>query len=139
MKVINRHLVILVFCLFSFCLFVAGSQAATYTANSCSRASIAAAIASASSGDTVNVPSGNCTWDTLGYPGGACGNPNSATNSLCINKNISLIGAGIGSTVITAGSGVTGFLIVYNPSNQADTNLFRVSGFTFDQNGIGKE
>jgi hypothetical protein len=49
---------------------------------------------------------------------------------LTITKNISLIGAGVGTTNITNGTG--GLLIRYSPTSNAD--LFRISGFTFDCN-----
>ncbi len=92
-----------------------GADAATISAASCALSAVSSAISSASMGDTVQVPSGSCTW----------------TSGLTITKNISLIGAGIGNTVIT--SAYSGKLIVYSPSNNA--NLFRLSGFTFNLNG----
>src|SRR5664279_49009 len=69
-------------------------------------------------GDTVNVPSGNVSWNGV----------------LQLNKAISLIGAGI-----TSGSNLTKItrshppncISINLPANQANT-LVRVSGFYFD-------
>jgi hypothetical protein len=73
----------------------------------CSQANVQAAINAAADGATVSIPAGNCTWST----------PVSWAN-----KNISLIGAGIGVTNITAGSAF---------SITADTKAgFRISGMT---------
>jgi hypothetical protein len=59
-----------------------------YTAASCNYSDVNAVINGpahvAVDGDTINVPSGNCTW----------------TSSLSVSKGISIIGAGSGSTVI---------------------------------------
>lgn len=87
--------------------------AVTRNSASCSYADVFSAIAAASAGDTVNVPAGNCTW----------------SSTLTISKSISLIGAGIGNTVITAGADP---IISASPPIGA---LLRVSGFTFNQNG----
>ena len=54
--------------LFTFlaCVFVAiGAQASTINANSCSATDVQAAINQTSTGDTVNVPGGSCTWNTV--------------------------------------------------------------------------
>jgi hypothetical protein len=57
---------------------------ATYLAASTSLAHVSAAIASADNGDTVIVPAGSSDWD----------------DTISVTKAISLIGAGIGQTVI---------------------------------------
>lgn len=64
----------------------AASRAATITAASVSYSDVSNAVASASHGDTVNIPSGSATW----------------TNYLYVTKAISIIGAGTNSTHVTA-------------------------------------
>ena len=73
--------------IFSFFLFSGSGWAATYTATTCSALDVTSAISKASSGDTVLVPAGGCTWTT--------------TNNITINKQITLQGNGIDSTIIT--------------------------------------
>jgi len=103
---------------YSFLLsFVLASSAWAYihTAATCSYANVSAAVATASSGDTVIVPSGNCTW----------------SSALTITKGIILQGAGVGSTVITANTGGT-YLVTYEPSNPSLNETFRLTGFEFN-------
>ncbi len=88
------------------------AQAATINAASCSSANVQTAITSSSSGDTINVPSGNCTW--------------SSSISLPAAKNLAIIGAGIGNTNITCSSGMC-FSIAQNGLSSSS----RISGFTF--------
>jgi hypothetical protein len=88
-------------------LWLSNVSAATINATSCSQAHVQAAINSASPGDTVLVPAGNCTW--------------SSGVSIPNDKKINLQGEGIDSTIITrdpageavnlalSGSRVTGF------------------------------
>lgn len=95
------------FALLVCCLFMneVGVHAAVRNANSPSSSDVQSAINSASSGDTVNVPSGKATWST--------------TVSIPSSKKITLQGSGMDSTVITlttsainmneSGSRVTGF------------------------------
>lgn len=77
--------------LFSFLLAAlwSNSEAATITAANCSVAAVQTAVNTSTTGDTVRVPAGSCTWSTQlnGY-----------------EKAISLIGAGIGQTIITDGT-----------------------------------
>ena len=63
-------------------------NAATIRASSCSQAHVETAIFSAATGDTVVMPAGNCTWSTI--------------VTIPSNKKITLLGAGMESTVITA-------------------------------------
>ncbi len=88
--------------------------AATINANSCSRDDVQSAIDSASTGDTVVVPAGTCTW--------------SAAVLVLTGKKITLQGAGIDSTVINR-----------SPSETA-INLFqsgsRVTGFTINEGNV---
>jgi hypothetical protein len=86
------------------------SWADTHTAASCSLTDVTSAYNAASSGDTVAVPPGNCTW----------------SGTLTINKSISLIGAGAGSTKIT-----WGYTPLISLDLSADRSI-RVSGFYFD-------
>lgn len=98
--------------LISFTLYITGiltAQAATYSASSCSDSAIQSAINSASNGDTVLVPAGNCTW----------------TGAVVIprTKGITLQGAGIGSTNITGGR-----IDLYTKMGNAPS---RITGFSF--------
>lgn len=73
-------------------VFISGVSAATiYVSNygdgTCSYANVNAAIADATNGDIVNVPAGNCTWTTA--------------SGVNVNKQITLRGNGIDSTIIT--------------------------------------
>jgi PKD repeat protein len=83
------------------------------TAASPSFADVSAAIAMANPGDTVIVPAGTATW----------------SSGLSVTKAIRIIGAGIGNTIIN-GSGVS-----YNPTIKNPSDLFRLSGFTFNSSG----
>ncbi|HEY8037325.1 MAG TPA: hypothetical protein VIF37_17225 [Methylobacter sp.] len=96
---------------------IAETHAANVSAASCSYSDVSSAVTSAAVGDTITVPAGSCTW----------------SSTLNINKGISLIGAGVGKTVIT--SSASGFLISYMPASPSTNALFRVSGFTFDLGG----
>ena len=91
------------------------AEASTISAASCSFADVSTAIASAQNGDTIQVPSGNCTWN----------------QGLKIDKGIALIGAGADATKIqfTASGEYT---ITYQPADLSANHPFRVSGFSFD-------
>jgi len=94
-----------IFILLSFLfLWTSSVSAATINAQSCSIDHVTYAVNSAVSGDTVNVPAGNCTWSSL----------------ISTNKAITVQGAGIGQTIIN-GEG-------FNLSNSQGT---RITGFTF--------
>jgi len=84
------------------------AHAATIGATNCSASAVSAAIASANNGDTVTVPAGNCTWNSLSLPTG---------------KSINLLGAGAGITNIT----VTGAIAATCSSGFPH----RISGFRF--------
>ncbi len=88
------------------------ARANTITAATCLVADVSAAISSAAAGDTVIVPSGNCSWSGLG-----------------LNKAITLQGAGVGKTNIT----LTG----NNNLNKSAAGVTRVSGFSFSISGGG--
>jgi hypothetical protein len=91
-----------------------GADAATINAASCSRSAVQTAINGASSGDTVRVPAGTCSWATA--------------VSIPTNKKISLQGAGISSTIITV-----------SPAGEAvktAQSRSRITGFTFNDGYI---
>ena len=91
--------------------WTARASAATITAASCQLPAVQAAVNSANNGDTVNIPAGSCTW----------------TSAVAWeNKKISLIGAGIGQTVITGDFARMFAIYITN----AAAGAFRVSGMT---------
>jgi hypothetical protein len=125
MKNVMRGL--LAIALLSIC--VGASFADTHPASTCSRTDVGNAVNAASSGDTVTVPAGNCTW----------------TTPLIITKGITLQGAGTGQTFITANLGYASVqyyaanrrtvdreLILYKPSSPSLDEPFRLTGFEFD-------
>ncbi len=75
------------------------------------RTSVASCVSRAKNGDTINVSAGTATW----------------ASGISYTKGISIIGAGIGNTVITVG-GTDAFSIT--PST--NSYLTRISGFTFN-------
>lgn len=93
-------------------------DAATITAATCSQASVASAVASASPGDTVAIPAGTCSW----------------TSPLTITKGITLQGAGQGVTIIEdhVGKGDAncqngGAMIIWSVNSPA---AYRMTGLT---------
>lgn len=85
---------------------------ATINAASASQANVEAAIASASAGDTVQVPAGSATW-----------------TGLALSKAITLKGAGIGVTTITLGND--------NSITKQGAGVTRVRDFSFVRNNGG--
>jgi hypothetical protein len=78
----------LLYCTVMLSALLVGSEAQsgmTIKAASASRADVGTAVSAAKDGDTVIIPAGSATWDA----------------TLNVTKNISLIGAGEGQTVIT--------------------------------------
>src|SRR5262249_5353049 len=88
------------------------AEGATINAANCSQATVQQAINSASTGDTVSVPAGACTWSTTVTIAG---------------KNITLSGAGIDQTTITAAAG-TQVLRIGTGSDSGNSS--RITGFT---------
>lgn len=83
-------------------------------AASCSQQDVESAAASASDGDTVQVPAGTCTWDQ---------------QTTISDKNVTLQGAGIGNTTIIIETPIEGNWSALRISN---TNKpARITGFTF--------
>lgn len=91
------------------------------TASSCGYSAVAAAVASAPAGSTVNIPAGDCSWGTqqLNVPGG-----------------IALRGAGQDKTVIRRVGSVpnTAYVVAFNCGNGKPA---RFSGMTLVGNGNG--
>jgi hypothetical protein len=86
-------------------------------AASCDQGDVQAAVNSASDGDTVLVPAGECEWNS----------------NIRIEKNIEIIGAGAGETVITiSGSNIEAFRVYDGQAGGSYT--FRISGFEFNGN-----
>jgi hypothetical protein len=84
------------------------ARAATINAPTCSQANVQSAVNAAQDGDTVSVPAGSCAWS-------------SAVS--WTNKNVKVIGAGIGNTVITPANGA--FSVTATTKG-----AFRISGMT---------
>lgn len=106
----------LTFCPFLLFISVYPISAATITASSASYADVNAAIAAASSKDVVIVPAGSAIW----------------TNTLTVPIPISIIGAGVGNTVISMKT--SGYAVSYTIPNPETYSLFRLSGITFQLN-----
>src|SRR5262249_30319157 len=97
-------------------LVIVGSTASKVTtAASCSQTDVQAAINLASTGDTVVMPSGTCTW----------------TTRMNINKAITLRGAGTGQTIIEDGVTSGPLLILTAVANEAS----RLTAIEFRNNG----
>lgn len=90
------------------------ASAATRQAASCSASAVQSAINSASAGDIVTIPAGNCSWSGLN-----------------INKAVHVQGAGVGKTVITLSGN--------NSISKQSNGIVRVTGFTFTKSGGGNE
>ena len=127
MPIVQKHLRLTALFLFGLLAFINKIDAAILTADSCSFSHVESAISSASSGDTVIVPAGSCTWNS----------------PLVFSKSIILKGAGIGSTVITGNiNDQNNGVISYKPDETARLSdvLCRITGFTIDgdskSNGI---
>jgi hypothetical protein len=91
------------------CVNALHSQAATITAASTAQKDVAAAIASAQDGDTVQIPAGDSTW----------------SSTVTITKAITLKGAGASSTFLRRHAGI----LVLTPTHDLP---MRVTGICFD-------
>ncbi|HUV29382.1 MAG TPA: hypothetical protein VMW34_18630 [Anaerolineales bacterium] len=114
MKKLIPILIIALFLPYNAWAACTGTGTITCTAST-SAADINTAISGASDGDTINIGAGSKTWNT----------------TIALNKSISLIGAGIGVTNITAGT--SPIINVYPAGSKLE--LIRISGFTFDLQG----
>ncbi|MDP3996220.1 MAG: LamG-like jellyroll fold domain-containing protein [bacterium] len=83
------------------------------TALSCSHTDVQSAVNLVNSNGVVNVPAGNCTWNTM----------------LTLTKPVVLRGASASATIISAT--ISPPLIRYMPSTPSISNRFRLTGFTF--------
>lgn len=105
-------------------------HATTYTAASCNQPAVLAALAMAASGDTVQIPAGNCTW--------------TAAINYTAPGSITILGAG--NQTVVGGGDVTNITdhVNHNPSPGCDcadltvntgsaSSIVRVSGMTFQQ------
>lgn len=109
---IRKNLSFVTFCLVIVSLLcTSNAKAAIINAASCSQSDVQTAINSASSGDTVFVPAGQCTW----------------SSGVTIPNRVTLRGAGIGNTVISSTNFIT--------TNLGDNS--RIYGFEFT-NGFAK-
>lgn len=98
---------------------VCGGSGLNRTAASASRTDVNDCVTAATTGATITVPAGTATW--------------SSAISIPITKDLSIIGAGIGSTNITCSSGEC-FTI---SNNDGGNSASRISGFTFNNGFIG--
>lgn len=109
----HRFLACFLFVALSLSVYTPDAHAGTYNAASCSQPDVQSAVNAASDGDIITVPGGNCSW----------------TSTLTIAKSVSIIGAGIGKTVIT--DNVSGNNMIAIGNGWAAINP-RVSGMTIN-------
>ena len=99
--------------------FPTSGYAATINAASCSQSAVASAASSANRNDTVTVPAGACSWSA----------------PVLLTKGITLVGAGVGSTVITSSGGSVLVSAVPDATAIANGENIKITGFTFDGAG----
>ena len=94
----------------------------TWTAADCSNTEVAACITAASSGDTINIPAGECTW----------------TSGITIPdaKKITLNGAGAQSTVISHGN-ITAISMGTSGSRITEMGFIQTTGLCIEVKGTG--
>lgn len=100
----------------------------TITVATCEQADVQAAIDSASDGDVVSVPAGQCTWTS---PAGCDGRTDCAPVHIS-QKGITLAGAGVGNTVITSAVPEGWQYSTIFVDGEEDKPA-RVTGFTFNE------
>lgn len=102
-----------------FLLLTPNALATDRAAAGCEEADIATTNGLSSSGDRITVPAGSCTW----------------TTAITLTRGVSLVGAGIGQTLILdAGSTTDSLLHILTGAGE----FAEVSGFTFDINGTNR-
>ena len=116
-----RRTKLLLFSLILLCL-ATPARAADINAASCSASDVQTAINSASEGDRVLVPAGNCPWAD-------------SPRVIISGKGITLQGAGIGQTVITDDVATDAVIEIVAANTHG---VIRVTGFTFDRNNTSK-
>lgn len=121
---------LLFFVLFSIAGVSSIHAQGTYTAADCNESSVNAVINgpthTAVNGDTINIPSGSCTWTNSTAP---------YTSGIPVNVGITILGAGTansGTGTFGAGSGLT-TTIIDNGGNSTNQPLFYISGQTYGQ------
>jgi hypothetical protein len=100
-----------------------GGSSPTLTAASASRSDVNDCVTASTYGDTINVPAGTpAAWDT----------------EIKITKYVSIIGAGYENTVLTGNLPGQASFFEYEPdaTSLAAQGNFRISGFTFDADGL---
>src|SRR5215475_2695293 len=98
-------------------LYSTSLYATTLTSPTCQQTDVQNTVNSSNDGDTVIVPAGTCTWGT--------------SAALLVWKSITFQGAGVGSTIILDGGGVSPILSL-GPNNNSTT---RMTGFEFRDGG----
>jgi len=106
-------------------------HAATINAESCSQTDVQRAIDSASDGDIVMVPDGECTWTTAVKIGKVIWTKPVTYKS----KQIIVQGTGIDNTIVTVGDANTPNDIAFSITTEEGKPV-RISSFTF-QGGVG--
>lgn len=99
------------------------STSATINSASVSYTDVLSAINAASDGDTIILPAGAALW----------------TNSLTVDKGVSIVGSGYDATIITNGvaPGYSAYTIIFDPADPATVGLFRVSRLQINGNWNG--
>jgi len=119
MKRYRLMIVFAIICLFPYCQV--GTVSDGINASSPSFEAVSSAVSAASSGDTVVIPAGSADW---------------GTNYISTTKAISIVGAGMGLTKITA-SGPCFFVFLPDSSAVAEDQTIRVSDMTLSGNYAG--
>jgi hypothetical protein len=126
----NKKIIILVLI---FLLLPPATYAVTRNADSCSIADISTQLSASSTGDTINVPAGDCSWDTSGGTSLNYG-------SVVVNKAINIIGAGAdlgGGTSKTTCDPASNTCITHTAAHSSwyaaiiGTSGMRISGMSF--------
>lgn len=118
------------------CFLAVPAFADTHTAASCSLAHVQAAVDASSSGDTVSVPAGACSWATqltITLPitlqgAGASDDTCDSETETCITSSH----AESCNTTIPPSSTDSTFMVVYKPATANKATPFRITGFFFD-------
>lgn len=95
-------------------LYAAAASAATIPVSTCEQPAVQAAVEAATDGDTLQMPVGNCTWPT---------------HVSWANKDITILGAGVGKTVIKREGGDNGF-VFWVAISDATKGRFRIAHMT---------
>jgi hypothetical protein len=110
-------LLLLLWCIFESTAWAACTGSSPTWTSTPDYASVSSCVTSASRNDTINVRAGSATW----------------ASELNLTKGVSLIGAGIGNTIITSSQNPV-ILIAPDATAISNSETIRVSGFTLDGN-----